>query len=159
MENKSKFLFVKWFIVFSATIAASCIAASLGFFSLVLASDISHLSSVIAVLFVTSSILAGKLSYEISSGLISTVSLKRKLKFLNFMADAFFTLGLLGTIVGFCYMMYGTLNSGAGVDVAQIIAQLKVGASTKLYATLAGILSSLLLQLQILIIEIDLITE
>lgn len=158
MKN-SKSLFVKWFIIFAAIIAACLIAGKLGVFSLILVSDISHISSLIAVLFLGASLTAGKLSYDLSRDVpkVGSVQLKQKLNTLNFLASSFFTLGLLGTIVGFCFMMHGTLN--ANVDVAQIIAQLKVGASTKLYTTLAGIVSSLLLQLQILVIENDLIKD
>lgn len=162
--EKRKSLFIKWFIIFAAITAASAIAGSLGLFSLVFASDISHLSSIIATLFVLCSLATGKLSYDLSkndaSGLLTPtgkVRLKKKLKFLNFMADSFFVLGLMGTIIGFCYMMSGTLN--ANVDVSTIIQQLKIGSSTKLYTTLSGIVSSLLLQFQLLFVESDLIEE
>lgn len=163
--NVPKNLFIKWFIIFSTILAGSIIAGHFGLIALVLSSDISHLTSIIGGLFLISSLFTGKLAYDLAqddtSGLLTTregkVKLKKKLKFLNFMADSFFTLGLMGTIIGFCYMMKGTLNSSA--DVSTIIQQLKIGSSTKLYTTLAGIVSSLLLQLQILIVESDLIEE
>lgn len=168
MERRRN-LFIKWFITFAAISTAVIIAGTQGLFSLVLQSDISHLSSIIAVLFIICSVLAGKLSYDLSKErpreLLNeyrndskpTAKLKRRLKFLNFMADTFFTLGLAGTVIGFCYMMRGTLN--ANNDVSTIITQLKIGSSTKLYTTLSGIISSLLLQLQVLIIESDLIND
>jgi hypothetical protein len=154
-NNTQKYLFVKWFIIFAAILAVTAIAGHLGFFAFVLANDISHLSSIISVLFLICSFATGKLSYDVSKGDIDPIKLRKWLMVLNFMADAFFTLGLLGTIIGFCYMMHGVLN--AAVDITTIIAQLKIGASTKLYATLFGIVSSLLLQVQLLLIKTDLI--
>lgn len=165
--EKIKYTFIKWFISFASILTASIIAGTQGVFSLVVQSDISHISSVIAFLFVVCSLLAGKLAYDLSdpddkdNWLLTTsegrIRVKQRLNILRFMADAFFTLGLLGTIVGFCYMMKGTLN--ASNDVSVIITQLKVGSSTKLYTTLAGIVCSLLLQVQTLIITNDLVED
>lgn len=156
MSNRQN-LFIKWFIIFAAILAGCSIAGSMGLFSVVLAADVSHLTTIIATLFLLSSLLAGKLSFDLSKDNVSDVSLKRRLKVLNFMADTFFTLGLMGTIIGFIYMMRGTLNANA--DVATIITQLKTGSSTKLFTTLFGLVSSLLLQVQVLVIENDLIEE
>ena len=153
MEKKSQLLFIKWFITFSAIIASSCIAAYYGFFSLVFTTDISRLSLFMTVLFVITSLLMGKLSYDLSYKQIKLSILKKRLKFANFIAEILFTLGLLGTIVGFCYMMAKTLN--ANIDIAQIINQMKIGTSTTLFTTLVGIITSLLLQLQILFVESD----
>lgn len=162
MDNR-KNLFIKWFIIFSCILTGGIIAGALGLFRTVIAADVSHLTQIITALFLACSWQVGKISYDLSKDDQSlvhnrtgiTTKLKRKLKFLEFMADSFFTLGLMGTIIGFCYMMRGTLNESA--DVSTIIAQLKVGSSTKLFTTLAGIVSSLLLQFQLLIVKNDLI--
>ena len=164
MENR-KYLFIKWFIIFACILTGGIIAGTLGLFQTVLSADISHLTTVIAALFLACSLQAGKISYDLSENDYSlhtdytgpTPKLKRKLKFLDFMADSFFTLGLMGTIIGFCYMMRSALNDTQ--DISTIITQLKVGSSTKLFTTLAGIVSSLLLQFQLLIIKTDLVGD
>jgi hypothetical protein len=153
----AKFLFIKWFIVYALIVSASLVASYFGFFRLIYTSDISRLCTLIAVLFTGASLGAGKLSYDISKENISDLTITKRLMVLNFLAQTFVYLGLLGTIIGFCYMMRGTLN--ANVDVSQIIEQLKVGSSTKLYTTLSGIITSVLLQLQLLFIKLDLKTE
>lgn len=163
--NNHKNLFIKWFIMFAAISAGLGVAGYLGLFSIVLASDVSHLTTIITALFLLCSLLAGKLSFDLSRQIPNRlldlksgrVSLKRRLKFLNFMADTFFVLGLMGTIIGFIYMMRGTLNVSA--DVSTIITQLKTGSSTKLFTTLFGLVSSLLLQAQLQVIESDLIED
>lgn len=152
MENKSSQLFIKWFIIFAAIIASLVIASFSGVLSLVWRSDISHISSVIGVLFVGGSLLAGKVAYTSSdNGGHSLTNLnKRRMNVLEFLADVFFLMGLAGTIIGFCFMMQDTLQ---GTDVTQIIGKLKAGSSTKLYTTLAGITASALLRLQMLVIK------
>lgn len=156
MKNKTKSnpqnsVFIQWFIVFAAIVAAFSIAAYSGAFTLIYKSDISRISLVIGTLFTCGSLLAGKLSFDIGKKSLSVPDINKRLRVLHFLEQIFFTLGLLGTIIGFCVMMQGTLNGA--VDPNQIIAQLKIGSSTKLYATLSGIVSSILLQLQVLIIE------
>lgn len=152
MENQSS-LFIKWFITFAATIAAGLIAAHYGFFSLVFSTDISRISLGMTILFVLTSLLMGKLSYDLSHTRIPMKIVKKRLQIANFVADILFTLGLLGTIIGFCYMMGKTLNSG--IDVTEIISQMKIGTSTTLFTTLFGIIGSLLLQLQILFVNLE----
>jgi len=162
MENR-KYLFIKWFIIFACILTGGVIGGSLGLFKTVLSADISHLTTVITALFLACSLQTGKISYDLSNNDQSlytryseaTPKLKRKLKFLDWMSTTFFAIGLMGTIIGFCYMMRGTLQESA--DVSTIITQLKVGSSTKLFTTLAGLIASVLLQFQLLIIKMDLI--
>lgn len=154
MAKKSSQLFIKWFIIFGATMASLVIAAFSGVLALIWKSDVSHLSAVIGFLFVAGSLLAGKVAHSISSFVIPPTVLsqqnKRRMNILEYLADVFFLIGLAGTIIGFCYMMQDSLQ---GTDVNQIIAKLKSGSSTKLYTTLAGIVSSALLRLQMLVIK------
>ena len=142
-------LFVKWFIVTAATLSSIYLTWINGFVNLVIENDISRLSIVITLLYMVFTFLSGMLSFKLDK--FGSSNYKQKLHLLYFLMDKFFTLGLLGTIIGFCYMMYGTLN--VGVDVSQIILQLKTGVSTALYTTLIGIVCSLLAQLQIFLIE------
>lgn len=158
MENKSSNLFIKWFIIFGATVASLAIAGFSGALSLIWRSDVSHLSAVIGILFVSGSFLAGRVSYSVSlwNPPALTLQEKRRMNVLEFLADVFFLIGLAGTIIGFCYMMSDSLQ---GTDVNQIIAKLKAGAATKLYTTLAGITASALLRLQMLVIKNTVLDE
>jgi len=150
-NKQSSSIFVQWFITFAAIVSILSIAAYAGVFSLIYKSDISKITLIIGSLFTVGSLFAGKLSFDIGKKKVSICDINKKLRILYFLEQAFFSLGLLGTIIGFCIMMQGTLN--AAVDPNQIIAQLKVGSSTKLYATMCGLVSYLLLQLQVLVIE------
>jgi hypothetical protein len=158
MGNKSNLPFIKWFIIFGAIVASLAIAGFSGALSLIWKSDVSHLSAVIGVLFIAGSVLAGKVSYSVSSMNVPafTTKEKRQMNVLEFLADVFFLIGLAGTIIGFCYMMQDSLQ---GSDVNAIIAKLKSGSSTKLYTTLAGISASALLRLQMLVIKNTVLDE
>jgi len=159
MGNKSNSLFVKWFIIFGAIVASLVMAGLSGALSLIWRSDISHLSAVIGALFVFGSLLAGHVCYKVSpdsSGFVLSSKQKKQMNILEYLADVFFLIGLAGTIIGFCYMMQDSLQ---GTDVNAIIAKLKAGSATKLYTTLAGITSSALLRLQMLVIKNGVVNE
>jgi len=139
--------------------AAAMLAAQRGLISLIVSSDISYLSVVMMALFVGTSLYAGWVARQmdvfvepkVKRPLTVAPQFSRPLAILHFVADNLFALGLLGTCVGLCYMMRGSLVETA--DVAAIISQLKVGTSTALYTTLVGIVTSLLLQLQTFLLE------
>lgn len=158
MENKSSQLFIKWFIIFGATMTSLVIAAYSGVLALIWKSDVSHLSAVIGFLFLAGSLLAGKVAHSVSKYEETRLDNqnRRRMNVLEYLADVFFLIGLAGTIIGFCYMMQDSLQ---GTDVNQIIAKLKSGSSTKLYTTLAGIVSSALLRLQMLVIKNTVLDE
>ena len=146
--------FVKWFIVTAVTLSGAAIAYNFGILGLILQSDVTFLSLLIMVLFLVSTAIAGNVAHAAGqrpSGREDAKYFSSRLRLLKFLAEHFFTLGLLGTIIGFCYMMQGALVDT--LDVGEVIKQLKTGMATALYTTLTGIVSSLLLQLQIFLIE------
>ena len=71
-----------------------------------------------------------------------------------FSAEHFFSLGLLGTIVGLIFATQGSLNSS--LPVGEIVAGLKEGLNTAFYTTVCGIVFSLPLQLQLMILKFKL---
>lgn len=152
--------FIKWFIVFAAIVTGNVIAAQYGIHSLVFQSDVSYISPVITCLFLVGSGFAGKLAYDVSRKkvLISKTSVKRTLHSLHWLTGAFFLIGLLGTVVGLYVMLQGNLG-GIETDMQAVAMKIKSGSATKLFTTAAGIVSSLLLQAQLLVIETDLIRE
>ena len=66
-------------------------------------------------------------------------------------AEHFFSLGLLGTIIGLILATEGSLDSS--VPTAQIVAGLKQGLNTAFYTTVCGIVFSLPLQVQLMILK------
>ena len=68
-----------------------------------------------------------------------------------FSAEHFFSLGLLGTIIGLIFATSGSLDSS--LPVGEIVAGLKEGLNTAFYTTVCGIIFSLPLQFQIMILR------
>jgi flagellar motor component MotA len=71
-----------------------------------------------------------------------------------FAAEHFFTLGLLGTVFGLCLATSTNLNEEA--QVSDIVAGLKMGLNTAFYTTICGIIFSLPLQVQLMILRFKL---
>ena len=68
-----------------------------------------------------------------------------------FTAEHFFSFGLLGTIIGLVLATGGSLDGAK--PVSEIVAGLKTGLNTAFYTTICGIVFSILLQLQLLILQ------
>ena len=71
-----------------------------------------------------------------------------------FSAEHFFSLGLLGTIVGLIFATKGSLDSS--LPISAIVSGLKEGLNTAFYTTVCGIIFSLPLQVQIMILKFKL---
>ena len=71
-----------------------------------------------------------------------------------FTAEHFFSLGLLGTVFGLCVATSTSLNEGT--EVSDIVAGLKQGLNTAFYTTICGIVFSLALQVQLMILRFKL---
>jgi biopolymer transport protein ExbB/TolQ len=74
-----------------------------------------------------------------------------------FAAEHFFTLGLLGTVFGLCIATSTALNEGS--EVSDIVSGLKEGLNTAFYTTICGIVFSLPLQAQLMILRFRLEDE
>jgi hypothetical protein len=68
-----------------------------------------------------------------------------------FCAEHFFSLGLLGTIIGLCIATGDSLTDSD--SVSQIVAGLKHGLNTAFYTTICGITLSLFSQIQLLVLK------
>ena len=102
-------------------------------------------------LYLTASVIAGHLCYCVDQ--LKKNVIEKQIKLLEFFSENFFVLGLLGTIIGFCIMMYQSVGGTVQPDISQIIIALKSGLATAFYTTLVGIVCSLGLQLQLFVIN------
>ena len=151
--------FTKWFLLNAVMGTAIFFAEQKGLISTMVEADLSHISILIMFLYVCISGLVGRLCY-LSDRLSKDNAAKKKkeLEYLTkrsdvgwFAAEHFFSLGLLGTIIGLILATEGSLDSS--VPTAQIVAGLKQGLNTALYTTVCGIVFSLPLQVQLMILK------
>jgi len=157
--------FTKWFLLNAVMFTAIFFAEQKGAISSIIKNDLSHISLLIMGLYVGVSVYVGRLCY-LSDKMSAKNATKRKKEkeYLQkrmdlgwFSAEHFFSLGLLGTIVGLIFATQGSLNSS--LPVGEIVAGLKEGLNTAFYTTVCGIIFSLPLQVQIMILRFKLENE
>ena len=136
-----KSIFLKWWLIFSLVIVGSCLAYLTGLFTQVNNADFTKISFLIYSLFLLFSVKCGfntKRLNEDNSGW--------------FVSDILITLGMIGTVVGFIYMLSTSFGS---IDVSQphtmrtALSKMSTGMGTALYTTASGLVCSLLLKLQL----------
>ena len=151
--------FTKWFLLNSVLLTLLFFSETRGAISLMVENDISHLTIVIMVLYVMVSGMVGRLCYL--SDKINDKKREEAVKHLTkraevgwFAAEHFFTLGLLGTVFGLCVATATSLN--VGTEISDIVGGLKTGLNTAFYTTICGIVFSLPLQVQLMILRFKL---
>jgi len=140
-------------------VTAVFFAETKGAISLMVKNDISHLTIVIMVLYVIVSVVVGKLCFlsdKINKGREKEARrhLTKRAEVGWFAAEHFFTLGLLGTVFGLCVATATSLNEGT--EISDIVSGLKTGLNTAFYTTICGIIFSLPLQAQLMILRFKL---
>ncbi|MAF25203.1 hypothetical protein CL634_06475 [bacterium] len=156
---KNMTTFVKWFLLNAMMLTAIFFAETKGAISIMIKNDVSYLTIVIMVLYVVISALVGKLCYlsdKIKQGREREARkhLSKRAEVGWFAAEHFFTLGLLGTVFGLCMATATSLNEGT--EISNIVSGLKVGLNTAFYTTICGIVFSLPLQVQLMILRFKL---
>lgn len=151
--------FTKWFLLNAVMLTAVFFAQTKGAISMMVKNDISYLTIVIMVLYVLFSAFVGKLCYlsdRVNKNKVENDAAKllRRSEVGWFAAEHFFSLGLLGTVFGLCIATSTNLNAEA--PVSAIVAGLKGGLNTAFYTTICGIVFSLALQAQLMILRFKL---
>lgn len=148
--------FTKWFLLNAVIVTAVFFAEAKGAISLMVKNDVSFLTVVIMSLYVIVSSWVGRLCYladKIEKGMQRRTRerLSRQAEVGWFAAEHFFSLGLLGTVFGLCVATSTSLTEGN--EVSDIVAGLKTGLNTAFYTTICGIVFSLPLQAQLIILR------
>lgn len=151
--------FVKWFLLNAVILTACFFAEQKDAISTMVKGDVSRITILIMVLYVGMSVFVGRLCY-LSDKITEKDKNKTKKEkdYLSkrsdvgwFAAEHFFSLGLLGTVFGLCVATATNLNAEA--QVTDIVSGLKDGLHTAFYTTICGIVFSLPLQAQLMILK------
>lgn len=155
---KNRKLFLRWAWLPSMTFVGAIIMANRGWFTMVYESDVSHLSQVIALVFLVGTLLAGKMAWRISGpGLVVDAKrhdacawVRRSMRHAPFLRGLCERLGLLGTLIGVAFMLDGGFSGVVeGGDAAQAaLRALTTNMATAIYTTLVGYACSILLWFQ-----------
>lgn len=151
--------FTKWFLLNAVMFTAIVLAEQKGMISTIIKNDLSYISILIMGLYICVAGFVGKLCYLADK--MKKEKREEAVKFLTIRADAgwfaaehFFSLGLLGTIIGLVIATKGSLDSS--LPTSEIVAGLKEGLNTAFYTTICGIVFSLPLQVQLMVLKFKL---
>jgi len=146
--------FLRWWLIFVSLCLGSMAAYYFDLFQLVNASDFTKISFLIYFLFVVYTVFIGSVTRKAGRALKKEEFeiLCRKNEHGWFVADILLTLGMIGTVIGFIYMLSTSFSGMSADNVRSLQAALSnmgAGMSTALYTTAAGLVCSLGLKLQL----------
>ena len=139
--------FLYWWLIVCAVGTLSYITHSMGWLVPVYTNDLTYITFLITVV-----------------TMLTTLSLGYKFKVPDsdnvdvewFVSDVVLTLGMLGTIIGFMIMLRGTFSSIEFNDANSIrlaLSSMSQGLFTALNTTLIGLVSSIILKVQLVVYE------
>ena len=144
-------VFLKWWLLITLTIVGLSIAAYFNFIHFLYAHDLTKLSVAILALFAaTTSVIGYKIWNE------RNAEEKYKYNVEWFVSEMMISLGMIGTVIGFIYMLYSvfsSLNIADTLAVQQSLGKMAQGMGTALLTTLVGLVSSVLIKSQLVMVE------
>ena len=138
---------LKWWLIFCLTTLGFAIASYFDMHTILYQADITKLSFLILLIFVFTSIWVGRNTYDLDIN-----KNRKKLDVGWFIAESCLALGMVGTVTGFLFMLGTTFEN---IDVTNTrtlqdaLAAMARGMSTALYTTLIGLMSSLIIKVQL----------
>lgn len=149
-------LVLRWWLVFMLINVGMVVMLSIGMVDTINEVDFTKISFLIYATFYVFSARNGVHTYKLSKKETLTKAdideYSRKSELGWFVADALLTLGMIGTVIGFIYMLSLSLVGLTTISAATIqtsLITMSAGMSTALYTTAAGLICSLLLKIQL----------
>jgi len=138
-------VFLQWWLIFALIISGTAFAYLYGLFGQVNQADFTKISFLIYALFLIFSIKCGFRTARLQSDPSGW-----------FVSDIMITLGMIGTVVGFIYMLatcFGNIDITQPQTMRLALNRMSMGMGTALYTTASGLICSLLLKLQLFNLE------
>lgn len=148
-------VFLRWLLIFSLTVLGVTGAYISGIVDSIIQADVTKISIMIFLLFSFFSAQAGVRTFRLANQRQHKEDLKdmcRKTETGWFASDVFLTMGMIGTVIGFIYMLSASFADLSVTDVTTMqraLATIGKGMSTALYTTAVGLVCSLLLKVQL----------
>ena len=154
--DKINNILLKWWFLFCTQIALGTVAFHFNFFHHLYREDTTRIGFFILGILILTSLWVGKKVYSLKSNWEGPEDAIDKLSSGWFIAESCLVLGLIGTVTGFILML-GTAFTELDVtnitSVQNALIKMSLGMSTALYTTLAGLISSLVIKIQLVTIE------
>ena len=146
---------LKWWLIFSLTLLGLGTCVYFNIHKDLYAADVTRLSFFIISIFICTSIWIGTKTYKV--GIQQDYSQQSEVGW--FISESCLALGMVGTVTGFLIML-GTAFENVDVTNAatlqQALADMATGMSTALWTTLVGLVSSLIIKVQLVNLEVAL---
>ena len=146
-----KIEFFRWWLFICLLSIGAYFGIHFDIFSTIFNTDKTYLSSVILLLFTGSTLLTGYRTWLFNYRKTYTDT-----KVGWFCGEVMFALGMIGTLIGFVLVFGDALahiDLEDQVNKAKIIADMGIGISTAIYTTLAGLVGTVLLWIQLINLE------
>ena len=146
---------LKWWLIFCITILGLCTCIYFNIHKDLYAADVTRLSFLIISIFICTSVWIGSKTYKV--GIRQDYDQKSDVGW--FVSESCLALGMVGTVTGFLIML-GTAFENVDVTNAatlqQALSDMATGMSTALWTTLVGLVSSLIIKVQLVNLEVAL---
>ena len=146
---------LKWWLIFCLTLLGLSICVYFNIHKDLYAADVTRLSYLIISIFLCTSIWIGTKTYKV--GIQQDYNQKSDVGW--FISESCLALGMVGTVTGFLIML-GTAFTNVDVTNAatlqQALSDMAIGMSTALWTTLVGLVSSLIIKVQLVNLEVAL---
>jgi len=146
---------LKWWLIFCLTLLGLCACVYFNIHKDLYAADVTRLSFFIISIFICTSVWIGTKTYKV--GIRQDYDQKSDVGW--FVSESCLALGMVGTVTGFLIML-GTAFENVDVSNAatlqQALSDMAIGMSTALWTTLVGLVSSLIIKVQLVNLEVAL---
>ena len=146
---------LKWWLIFCLTLLGLCICVYFNVHKDLYSADVTRLSFLIISIFICTSVWIGTKTYKV--GIQQDYDQKCDVGW--FVSESCLALGMVGTVTGFLIML-GTAFENVDVTNAatlqQALSDMAIGMSTALWTTLVGLVSSLIIKVQLVNLEVAL---
>jgi len=157
MELLEKYsILLRWWLFFAVASLGTVALSLSGVIQKVNQADFTKISFLIYAVFAIFTIRTGIETYRLSrENKITKRHIARYYKKSDigwFVSDMLLTLGMIGTVAGFIYMLdssFSDMDPQNAISMQGVLAKMGAGMSTALYTTAAGLVCSLLLKLQL----------
>ena len=146
---------LKWWLIFCLTVLGLCTCVYFNINKDLYVADVTRLSFLIISIFICTSVWIGTKTYKV--GIQQDYDQQCDVGW--FVSESCLALGMVGTVTGFLIML-GTAFENVDVTNAatlqQALADMATGMSTALWTTLVGLVSSLIIKVQLVNLEVAL---
>ena len=145
-------LFLKWWLLFLLSLAGTMTSIYFNFDTFIYENDFTKLTYVIIGITIMTTVMIG---YKIYSSYVKDNNLYHY-ETEWFLSEVVISIGMIGTVIGFIYMLYSVFNNLNIEDtfaIQQSLGHMAKGMGTALLTTLIGLISSVLIKSQLILVE------